>query len=413
MIFALLLALLSFAPTATPAPTDTTEVDPTDAPAATPAVDGIDIGFRVFPSAFFSATKGFGVGGALVVGNLFAPGTEFILSAQPMQRFGQYRASFFTGDPFQTSLFAGLAVQYQTNRVRGFYGLGPQSSRDNKVYASIADVEVEARVGWYPLDSGHVLLQPVVRLIHTNVRSFRDLREDAFLHLDPVSQRTLFDAVGEPTTGLTYGLELAFDRRDRLLYSTRGTLLLLTARRYDGFGDGAFRYYAGTGSLYGFLPVSASRHVLFARAVAALTRQIGDEPLPFYALPVLDNDLLGTYSSYRFSGNDLLVLTAGYRFPVFTFLNWFAFDANVSVSAANAYDDLFDQFKPGVSFDTNPTVEGGRTALRPAIAAGVNIVNLEKDRVVIGGQVGFGPEGFRFGTIQLVYGIRDARPLVR
>jgi hypothetical protein len=401
MLLCLLLALLlPLAPGAATAPADTTD-------------DGIEVGFRIIPNAFYSPTRGFGGGGGIVFRNVGAPGTEFALSAQTMQRFGRYRASFFTGDPFRVPVFAGIAAQYETNQVRAFYGLGPQSNRDDKIYASIESVEIEARVGWYALGAGRLIVQPVVRLLHTNVRSFRDLREDAFLQLDPASQRTLFDAVGEPTTGLTYGLELAYDNRDRLLYSSRGTLLLLTARRYDGLGDGAFRYYSGTGSLYGFVPLSARRHVLFARAVVALTRQIGDEPLPFYALPVLDNDLLGAYSSFRFTGHDLLVLTAGYRFPVFTFLNWFAFDANVSVSAANAYDDLFDQFRPSVSFDTDPAVGGRRTGLRPAIAAGVNFVNLEKDRVVIGGQVGFGPEGFRFGTIQLVYGIRDARPLVR
>lgn len=411
MVLALLLALFQLA-----AP-DTTvtraeqgiATDSTDAGSA----DGVHLSYRVLPNAFFSFSKGFGVGVGIGVDNLIAPGTELRLSAELMQRFGRYRASFFTGDPFAETLFAGLGGSYSVNQVRGFYGLGPRSSRDNKVYVSLKEVEAEFRVGWYPLGPGRLLVQPVARLLHTELRSFRNRDPGAFLRLDSASQRTLFDSVERPTTGVTYGLEVAFDKRDRVLYSTRGMLFLLTARRYDGLGERAFRYWAGTGSFYGFVPLGPHRHVLFTRTVLAFTRAIGDEPIPFYALPLLGDQLLGAYTRYRFNGNDLFAVTLGWRFPLYTFLNWFAFDANVQVSAANAYTNIFDQFEPGISFSNNLGGDGKRTPLRPAFSVGLRLVDLDGDRVIIGGQVGIDPEGYSFGTLRLVYGIRDVRPLVR
>jgi hypothetical protein len=398
---------------------DTTALsDSASSPAPSPAVadttdEGIDVGLRIIPSGFYSPSKGFGAGGGVALGNLVAPGTELVLTAQVMQRFRRYRASLFTSDPFRTPLFVGVTGEYVGTSVRSFYGLGPQSREASKVYVDLQEVEAEFRLGWYPFNTGPLLIQPVVRLLHTHVHSFRDRRENAVLTLDARSQRSLFEAVERPTTGVTYGLEVALDGRDRLLYSTRGALLLLTARRYDGLGDRPFRYYASTASFYGFVPLPPHRHVLFSRAIVALTRRIGDEPIPFYALPVLDDDLIGAYPGHRFNGHDLLVITAGYRFPLLTLYDWFALDAHVAVSAANAYDNLFEQFEPGIAFDTDLTDEGGRTRLRPSLTIGGRLVNLDRDRVIVGGQIGVGPEGVRFASLRLVYGIRDVRPLVR
>ena len=209
------------------------------------------------------------------------------------------------------------------------------------------------------------------------------------------------------------GLELAYDTRDRVRYSSRGLLLLLTGRRYDGFGDDAFRYYAGTTSLYGYVPLPLHRHVLFGRAIVELTRPIGDDELPFYALSVLDDDLFNGYDSGRFHGNDLVALTLGYRFPVFTLLDWFAFDGHITATAANAYDDVFEQFTPGIAFGTDLSGEGERVRLRPAAAVGLQFVNLEDDRAIIGGQIGISPEGMKLSTIRVVFEIRDRYPRVR
>jgi hypothetical protein len=395
-----LLALL-IAPAAAAQPADTTR-------------PGLEIGFNPRLGAFYSPTKGFGAGGRVTLRNALWTGSEVRVEGRLQQRYAEAGASVYTGDPFEAAVFAGVGGRYVDDRVRAFYGIGPRSLRTNKVYAEVESVEGEVRLGWHPLGAPRLLVQPVVRLLHHRTTDFRDARDDAFANLDPASQRNLLGAVAQATTGVTYGLELAFDTRDRLFYASRGALVLLTARRYDGFDEPSLAHYTTTASLFGFVPMPARRHVLFGRAVLAMAHPVGDAPLPFSLLPVLDDDLLGTYTAYRFTGNDLVALTLGYRLPVFTLLNWFALDANVLLSAANAYDDVFDQLEPGLTFDTDRIgAEGARTPLRPSVSVGLDVVNLDEGRIVIGGQMGIDPEGYRFGTMRLVYGIRDARPAVR
>lgn len=381
------------------------------APADTLAPD-IDVDPKIVPGSFWSPSKGLGVGGGVELENVTRPGSRLELIAEVMQRYLRLRAAFFTADPFEAGLYGGVRLAYTTTSVRPYYGLGPQTSRRNKVFVSHADLEAEVRLGWHPLGSRGLLVQPVVRLLHDRVRSFRDDKPAAFERLDARSQANLLGTVGEAATGVTYGLELALDGRDRPEYSTRGTMLQLTGRRYDGLDRDPFRYWAGTASLFHFVPLGG-RHVLGTRAVLALTRPIGEEPLPFFALPVLDDDLLGAYTSNRFTGNDLVALTAEYRFPVFDLLGWYGLDGAVQIHLANAYDDVFRQFEPGVEFGRELAGEGRRTPLRPALALGGRIVNLDRNRIVLGGVIGVAAEGFTFGTFNFVYGLRDTSPIVR
>ncbi len=389
-----------------------TTVEPSDSTSQMAEDDAVSIGFRPRLGAFYSSTKGFGVGGQVVVRNLTVPGTEVYVEGRIQERYGEVGVAAFTGNPYRTRRFVGVGAAYTNDRVRRYFGIGPQTLRANRVYAHLETAEAEVRVGWYTDEELHFLIQPVVRLLHYNVNSFRDGRDDAFINLDAVSQRNLFDAVERSATGVTYGLEVAYDRRDRPSYSTRGYLIEATARRYDGFGDTAFQYWNSTTSLYGFVPTTG-RQVLFGRAILILTEPVGDEPLPFYALPSLDDRLLGAYTRDRFIGNDVLALSVGYRLPLFTFYDWYGVDANVQLSVASAYDSIVDQFSPSITFDTDLRDGGERTPLRPAISLGADIVNLDKGNVLIGGQVGFDPEGYRFGTMRFVYSIRDTHPFVR
>ena len=412
-----MLALLALLLLQTAAPDSTDAAPPPpplaqEAPAAEVGPERISVGFRPILGAFYSPTKGVGVGVGAKVGNLGWPGTETYLSAEVMQRFTRFRAAFFTGDPFHARTFAGVGGEYAGTSVRRFFGIGPRSSERDQMNVSLDEVEAEVRLGWYPLGTGRLLVQPVVRLLHASVEAVEDDRAGAFARLDPASQQNLLRAIGTPTTGLTYGLEVAVDGRDRLAYATRGTLLLLTGRRYDGLGDTPFRYWSATGTLFHFVPLGG-RHVLGGRGVVALTEPIGDEPLPFYALPVLDDTLLGAFTSHRFVGHDLVALSAEYRFPLFELFGWYAVDGAVQVHVANAYDDVFEQFEPGVTFEQDLRGEGERTPLRPSLALGGRIVNLDGERVLIGGVIGMSAEGVAFGSLRLVYGIRDVRPLVR
>lgn len=373
---------------------------------------GIEVGLRPRLGAFYSPTKGFGAGGRVTVRHALWPGSVVRFDGRLQQRYAEVGAAVFTGDPFEAPLVAGVLGRYTNDRVHAFYGLGPGSRVGDKLYAEVERAEAELRVGWYPLGTPLLVVQPDLRLLHARVHDFREAREGAFERLDPASQWNLVDAEGHATTGIAYGLGAALDTRDHAAYPSSGVLVSASVRRYDGLDEPRFPHVTATASLFGFVPLPARRHVLFGRAVLITTDPLGDEPLPFHLLPVLDDKLLGAYTRHRFVGHDVVALTLGYRFPLVTLLDWFALDANLHLHAANAYDDVTAQFDPAVSFDAAPAT-AERVPLRPAISVGLDVVNLDGDRVVLGGQLGVDPEGFRFGTFRVAYDLRDVRPAVR
>ncbi|MEL6616559.1 MAG: hypothetical protein AAFQ43_12525, partial [Bacteroidota bacterium] len=66
-----------------------------------------------------------------------------------------------------------------------------------------------------------------------------------------------------------------------------------------------------------------------------------------------------------------------------------------------------------VTFEDDAIPRGGSVPFRPAVGFGLGIVNLDKERVVLGGLVGLSPEGLGLASLRIAYDLRDARPLFR
>jgi hypothetical protein len=391
-----LLAEPSAAQPAATQPADTTE-----------ARAPIRVSVRPIPAAFYSPSKGIGVGAAVTVRNVGWAGSEIEASAEPMTRFGRYGLHLSTGDPFRAPRFASTGVVYTTASRYPYFGLGPRTRRDDEVRTSFERVAVGLRLGAYAPGGRTLLLQPTARLLYGRVRGFEDAREGAFSRLDPASQANLLRASEGSTLGVTYGLEAVLDGTDTPHYPTRGGLAQASLRRYDGLGEDPARYWASTAGLYGFLPLGRPTRVLEARAVVALTRAIGERPIPFYELPALDAELVGGYTAGRLVGPDLVALSAGVRVRVLSVLGLFAGDGFVGFHAANAYNDLFAEASPSVSFARTPEPSGDRTSLRPALSLGGYIVDLGAGRAVLSAQIGVSPEGVELGTLRFVFDLRD------
>jgi hypothetical protein len=371
--------------------------------------------FRVAPifGAFYSPTHGIGVGVRAGVHNLGWQGSVMEVSAEPMQRFGRYGVRLFTGDPYEARLFAGTGLTYTVTNSFNFFGFGPQTHRSDQVRTSMERVEAELRVGGYAPGGHQLLVQPVARLYHDRFRGF-ELEENLVLSdLDPRSQAMLTRALGNPSTGVAYGLEVIHDLLDRPRYPSRGTMLQAAGRRYDGLGDDPFRYWGGSVVGYGFVPLGRPGFVLEARALGAFTRNAGERPIPFYALPRLDGDLLGGFTRDRFVGHDVLALSAGVRVRLLEAFQLAAVDVAVTGHAANAYDDLFRQLQPGLTFDRDVARSEGRTPLRPSLGLGGYLVDLTGGRAIVSGQIGLSPEGIELVDLRFVYDFRERRPPMR
>lgn len=381
---------------------------------------GIDVRPRLAPSALYSENRGFGIGAGVGVRNLLWTGTDLTFDLRLQQQQQGAALTFFTHDPYSTRLHGLVSVSGFTTERRRYFGLGPDTDTDDELSLFRDAAQVEARLGWYPLDSSVLYVQPGIRYLRDASAGVNEDASDGSLEaLDPASQAAVTSAGGDTRHGLSLGLEVATDLRDWPSYPTEGVYAAVEYRRFvalDG-SDLSLDHYSG--SWIGYLPLNG-RTALVGRGVGALTRS-GDgdgdgvsDPIPFFYLPTLDAGLATPYQRDRLTGRDVVAFGAGVRLPVVDALGVYGLDALLMGFVGNAYDDVFEQFEPRLSFrDTVDPSENGRAPLRPSLAIGLGIVNLDKERVVLGGLLGVGPGGITAATLRVAYDLRDARPLFR
>ncbi|MDX1420560.1 MAG: hypothetical protein R3181_11385 [Rubricoccaceae bacterium] len=369
---------------------------------------------RFQPAALWSASRGFGIGGGLGIRNLGWAGSEIEVGARLSQRFQSASVYLYTGNPYTTPLYGLVGARVRTSSRQRYYGLGPTSDRDDRLNLDFASGQIEGRVGWYPLGHTGLLLQPGARLLYDKLSDFEDADDD------PASlpDTTLLSRLeGDARYGVSVGLEVGHDTRDRLVMTRRGALVEASLRRFYALDGTDLRFNSAQVRVFGFQPLMGRRIVLFGRAVAAVTRaddEIDNTRLPFFYRPALDDALLPGYTGERFFGNDLVAVGAGLRFPLVDLFGRYAIDGLLMADVGSSYDDVADQFKFAVSFDEDVVADAeGRVPLRPSLGVGFNLVNIDRDRAVVGALLGFSPEGFVLGGLQIVYDFRDLLPLFR
>lgn len=236
---------------------------------------------------------------------------------------------------------------------------------------------------------------------------------------DEPSRQAVEVANRQDRYGASFGVEVATDLRDWPAYPRRGMYATVEHRRFVALDETDLTLARYAGSAIGYLPIRG-RTTVIARAVGIFTRSGDgdgdgqDDPIPFYYLPTLDARVATAFRQDRLTGRDVLAGGVGIRAPVFDFLGIYGIDAVVMGYLGNAYDNVFEQFTPRVSFREGSFLEDdGTAALRPSLALGMGLVNLDKERVVLGGMVGLGPGGVTAATLRIAYDLRDARPLFR
>ena len=374
---------------------------------------------RIAPSALYSETRGLGIGGGVGIENLLWRGSEMTLDLRLQQRAQGIALTVYTGDPYESTVYGTFSGTASTTQRRRYFGVGPFSDGDDDFFLDHNAASVEARVGIYPLGHTGLIVQPSARLLYDRFLGISDASpEQSTAALDPASVAAL-GAARDDRYGVSLGLEVGSDRRDWRAYPRRGTFAMLEARRFYALDGSDLRFTRVAVSTLGYLPIRG-RTAIVARADLAVTRSDdadGDgagDVIPFYYLPTLDDRLAAPFSADRLIGRDVAVGGLGVRVPVFDFLGVYGIDALVMGFLGNVYDNVFEQFRPTIAFESNvaPGSDAG-AALRPALGLGIGLVNLDKERVVIGGLLGIGSGGIRLATLRVAYDLRDARPLFR
>lgn len=374
---------------------------------------------RLAPSALYSGNRGFGIGGGVAIANLGWRGSEIGVDLRAQQRYLSGGLTVYTGDPASAPVFGLFSVGASTTNRRQFYGVGPFTSGNSPLFLSHSDLEAEARLGVYPLGNTALLVQPGVRYLADRTGGVRD---DSPVTLDSLtlpSRAAVEPTLGETRTGLSVGVEVAHDLRDWPSYPRSGTLVSVEARRFFALDASELTFNRYTLQAAGYLPLHG-RTTLIGSVTGILTRQ-GDadgdgaaDAVPYFYLPTLDDRVAVAYRQDRLSARDVMAVGLGVRLPLADFIGYFGVDALVVGYLGNAYDDLFRQFSPRVSFSQNaPADSDGRAALRPALGIGIGVVDLDKERVIVGALVGIGAGGVTLAAIRIAYDLRDSRPLFR
>ncbi len=392
---------------------DTAYADDDDGP-------GVQVRPRLAPSALYSTNRGFGIGGGVGVRNVGWTGTDLTADAKLQQNYQSADVTFFTDDPYQSVVHGLVTVGGSTTDRRRYFGLGPNTVPDSEVNLLHDAAQAEARVGVYPLGTTALYVQPSVRLLYDYSGGVNDgAGPGSLARFDAASRQAVEVAQGQDRYGASLGLQVATDLRDWPGYPRRGMYATAEHRRFVALDASDLTLARYSASAIGYLPIRG-RTTVILRAVSVFTRSGDadgdgqDDPIPFYYLPTLDSRIATAFRQDRLTGRDVIAAGAGVRAPVFDFLGVYGIDVLVMGYLGNAYDNAFEQFTPKVSFREGSFLgEDGSAALRPSLALGMGLVNLDKERVVLGGMVGVGPGGVTVATLRIAYDLRDARPLFR
>ena len=411
-------------------PADTSRADPeaNEPDAGDPGAinDGtaVDLGAvhvrpRLSPSALYSANRGFGIGGGVAVDNFGWRGSQIGVDLAAQQHYLSAGAALFTADPYAARVFGALSANVATTNRRKFYGVGPFTSGARALYLTHNEADVDAHVGVYPFGNTALLVQPGLRYLMDRTGEIRDDSPAALSDLSALSQAAVRPTIGDTRSGVSAGVELTVDLRDWPSYPKRGVVVSGEARRFFGLDTEKLTFNRYTLQTTGYLPIYG-RTALIGSLTGVVTRQ-GDsnndgarDDIPYYYLPTLDERVAVAYQQERLTGRDIVAAGLGIRVPLYDFLGVYGIDAVAIGYLGNVYDDVFRQFSPSVGFGQDITADpDGRASLRPALGLGLGLVNLDKERVVLGTLVGVGAGGITVASLRIAYNLRDSRPLFR
>ena len=423
--------LLTFAQSPRPEPvradTDTVAVDvgevveaaAEDASDAAEAVRRLRVRPVVSPSTLYSSSKGFGLGGGVAVDDVLSWGDHLQVEGRLAQRlqgaYGEYR----TGNADDDALFLLLgAAGWTTSRTR-FAGHGPHSNPDGSLYLDRDVALGEARLGWSPSGPGGVLIQPALRLRMDKLNGFEETEPGSLQRVRPEEIDRLDTLRVERRLGAEVALAVIRDTRNIRALPSRGSYAQAEISRFQTIDGSKLGFTRVQATVYGFrpalirIPFLPERGAVFVRANGVVTRDDGEDPLPWVYLPEAEQDLLVGYPRSDFVGRDAFSVGVGARGVIAQAIGAFLVEGVAMALVGAAYDDVVREFTPTIRFDTGAVPDGERVPLSPSVAVGLNLHFLDRERPLVGVLVGAGPEGVSLASLRLIYGLRDFRPRFR
>jgi hypothetical protein len=285
-----------------------------------------------------------------------------------VRRYEHVELSLESPPPATHDFFSDIRLRYRNYPQEGFWGLGPDTTEDAQTNYRLEDVWLTGTAGLH-FRSG-LRLAAIVGRIEANVGPGQDPGVPSTETVFSLSDAPGLAASPDYWRG---GAEVSLDRRDTRDDTRSGYLATFEWTRFADDDPGDYSFDRFRLEYRHFFPLSDTRRIA-ARARLLFTDAVAGHVVPFYMHPsVGGSDTLRGYDHYRFRSNDSVVFNLEYRQGFLEILDLIVFaDAG---RVAETTSDL------GLTDLHGSAGVGGRIRLG--------------ERVLFGGDLGFGPEGIQ------------------
>ena len=202
-----------------------------------------------------------------------------------------------------------------------YYGPGPDSEKTGRSGFRLEDTAVDTTLGFHPFRRLTVAGQ--LGYLQNNVGRGAS---DRFISADEQFSEPTTPGISEQADFVRYGAFVQYDYRDRPGGARSGGLYYAQWGRYVDQTRGAFSHHRWDIEAQQFIPLINARRVIALRGRTSMTSVDSGNRIPFYLQPVVGgSDSVRGYRPYRFYGDQALLMTAEYRYEIFSGLDMAVF----------------------------------------------------------------------------------------
>jgi hypothetical protein len=226
-----------------------------------------------------------------------------------------------------------------------YYGPGPESDKTGRSNFRLEDTAIDTTLGFHPLRRLTVAGQ--VGSLQNNVGPGTS---KVFISTDNQFTEASTPGITQQSDFVRYGAFVRYDSRDRPGGPRSGGLYYAQWGRYVDQTRGLYNHHRVDIESQQFIPLFNARRVIALRGRATLTDTDGRHKVPFFLQPVVGgSETLRGYRPYRFYGDQALVMTAEYRYEIFSGLDMAVF-ADAGKVAERKKDLDFHNLESSVGF---------------------------------------------------------------
>ncbi|HYP13365.1 MAG TPA: BamA/TamA family outer membrane protein [Bryobacteraceae bacterium] len=226
-----------------------------------------------------------------------------------------------------------------------YYGSGPNSEKTGRSDFRLEDTAVDTSLAFHPLH--RVTVAGQLGYLQNNVGRGASER---FISTDEQFTEATTPGIVHQADFVRYGAFVQYDHRDRAGGARSGGLYYAQWARYVDQIRGAFSHHRVDIEAQQFIPLINARRVIALRGRTSLTSADSGHRVPFYLKPVMGgSESVRGYRPYRFYGDQALLMTAEYRYEVFSGLDMAVF-ADAGKVADHARDLDLRNLESSVGF---------------------------------------------------------------